>query len=75
VIELPPGESLPVYLIARVLSIHRDHLLHLIEAGELPAIDLRGVGSSRSTIRIARHDLLDFLERRQILGATRKRKN
>jgi Helix-turn-helix domain len=65
---LPPGESFPVHLLARVLHIHRTHLINLIDAGEIQcAVDLRGHGSSRSTIRVPRAAVIEFLEKRRIV--------
>jgi hypothetical protein len=65
---LPPGESFPVYLLARVLHIDRKHVVHLIDTGELKcAVDLRGPGASRSTIRISRAAVIEFLESRRII--------
>jgi excisionase family DNA binding protein len=65
-IELPPGESLPIHVVARALSCHRNHLVNLIEAGHLEAYDLRGPHSSRSTIRITRQTLIEWLASRKI---------
>lgn len=66
-LELPPGEALPVYVIARILCVHRTHVLNWIDSGELKAIDLRGSQSSRSTVRVERQSLVKFLESRQII--------
>jgi hypothetical protein len=66
VIELPPGESLPIHVVARALACHRKHLVNLIEAGDLEAYDLRGPHSSRSTIRVTRQTLIQWLESRKI---------
>jgi hypothetical protein len=65
---LPAGESFPVHLLARILHVHRDHVIHLIDAGEIQcAVDLRGPGASRSTIRVPRAAVIEFLESRRIL--------
>jgi hypothetical protein len=65
---LPPGESFPVHLLARVLHIHRTHLINLIDAGEIQcAVDLRSPGASRSTIRVPRKAVIAFLESRRII--------
>lgn len=67
---LPVGESFPVHLLARVLHVHRKHVIHLIDCGELKcAIDLRSPGASRSTIRVPRAAVLEFLESRRIIVA------
>jgi Helix-turn-helix domain len=65
---LPPGESFPVHLLARVLHVHRTHVINLIDAGEIKcAVDLRGPGASRSTIRVPRAAVIAFLESRRIV--------
>ena len=70
--HLPPGEALPVYVIARALGCHRSDIVHLVEAGEVEAIDLRGPGSSRSTIRVTRQSLMEWLESRSVIATTGK---
>lgn len=69
---LPQGGALPVYIVARALGLHRSHIVSLIEEGELVAFDLRGAGSSRSTLRIPRQSLIQFLEARQSEATTDK---
>lgn len=65
---LPPGESFPVHLLARVLHVTRNHVINLIDTGEIKcAVDLRGAGASRSTIRVSRAAVVEFLESRRIL--------
>jgi hypothetical protein len=65
---LPAGESFPVHLLARVLHVDRKHVIHLIDSGEIKcAVDLRGPGSSRSTIRVSRAAVIEFLESRKII--------
>lgn len=66
-LPLPPGDSLPVFAIAKALNCTRGHVIHLIEAGELPAVDLRAPGASRSTLRVARQSLLDWMESRTVI--------
>lgn len=66
-IELPPGAALPVHVIARALHCDDQHLVHLIESGELEAFDLRSPHSSRSTLRVTRTTLIEFLARRKIV--------
>jgi hypothetical protein len=65
---LPPGESFPVHVLARVLHVDRKHVVHLIDCGELKcAVDLRGPASSRSTIRVPRWAVEEFLRSREII--------
>jgi len=65
---LPPGDSFPVYVLARCFHVHRQHVLNLIDAGELKcAIDFRSPGSSRSTIRVPRWAVEEFLKSREII--------
>jgi excisionase family DNA binding protein len=68
VVELPPGDHFPVYVLARYLHVHRQHVLNLIDSGEIKcAIDIRGAQASRSTIRIPRWAVEDFLKSRTIV--------
>lgn len=70
---LPEGESFPVYLLARTLHVTRNHVINLIDTGELKcAVDLRGPGSSRSTIRVSRAAVIEFLESRRIIVVERR---
>ena len=65
---LPPGESFPVHVLARALQVTRNHVINLIDCGEIThAVDLRGAGSSRSTIRVPRSAVIEFLESRKIM--------
>ena len=67
---LPPGESFPVHVLARVLQVHRDHVINLIDNGELKcAVDLRSPGASRSLIRVPRAAVVEFLQSRRIIVA------
>jgi excisionase family DNA binding protein len=50
---------------ATVLGISERMVYSLVEIGELVAVRLPGTGSRRSAVRIARVDLLDFVERRR----------
>ena len=64
---LPPGESFPVHVLARALHVTRNHVVNLIDCGELKcAVDLRSPGASRSTIRVPRVAVVEFLEARII---------
>ena len=65
---LPAGESFPVHILARVLRVTRNHVVNLIDCGELKcAVDLRSPGASRSTIRVPRAAVVEFLECRRIV--------
>jgi len=64
---LPAGESIAVYQLARHWHCDRGHIIHLVESGAIRAFDLRGEGSSRSTLRIPRAALVEFLEKRQVI--------
>jgi hypothetical protein len=68
---LPPGDTIAVWALAEALGVHRTHITNLLDQGEIKcAIDLRGKGSSRSTIRIPRSAILEFIEKRQVAIAT-----
>jgi excisionase family DNA binding protein len=69
---LPPGETFAVWQLAKMLNCHRSHLVHLIEAGEIVAFDLRGKKASRSTMRVPRNSIVEFLEKRQVIAAATK---
>jgi hypothetical protein len=69
---LPDGKSFPLNVLARALCVHRDHLIHLIECGELPAVDLRAPYSSKSCIRIPREAIEEFLRKRIVATVPRK---
>ncbi len=70
---LPPGETFAVWQLAKLLWCHRNHLVHLIEEGELVAFDLRGKGSTRSTLRVPRGSIVSFLEKRQVIAIAEKK--
>jgi hypothetical protein len=56
-----PGQWLPVWKLARLLNVCRAVVLEWIEEGAIKiAFDLRGKGSSRSTIRIPRSVVVEF---------------
>jgi hypothetical protein len=74
--HLPAGESFPVWQLAQLFHVNRQHLINLIESGEIKiAFDFRGKSSSKSCIRVPRDSLIAFLEKRQVIAVTRKRKN
>jgi hypothetical protein len=64
---LPAGESIAIWQLARHWHCHREHIIRLVESGAIRAFDLRGAGSSRSTLRIPRAALVEFLEKRQVI--------
>ena len=65
---LPPGGSFSVIVLARALQVTRNHVINLIDTGEIKcAVDLRGPGASRSTIRVPRAAVIEFLESRRIV--------
>lgn len=66
--ELPPWKFFPVQWLAKELHCSPEHLIHMIETGELPvAVDLRGKNSSRMMLRIPRQSLVHFLTARKDL--------
>jgi len=73
--HLPNWESFPVNFLAKYLQIHRDHVLRLIELGEIsPVLDLRAPNSTRSCLRVPREAVLDFLKTRQVTVVGKKQK-
>jgi hypothetical protein len=71
--RLPAGQCFPVWQLAKLLGCHRQHIINLVEQGDLVAFDLRGPGSSRATLRIPRNSMIAFLEARQIIATAEKR--
>jgi len=67
-LALPAGDSFPVHVLARYWHVTRPHIINLIESGEIKcAIDIRSPGASRSTIRIPRWAVEEFLKTREII--------
>jgi len=65
---LPQGDSFPVHVLARYWHVDRKTVLMLIDSGEIKcAFDLRAPYSSRSTIRIPRWAIEEFLKTREII--------
>jgi len=65
---LPEGDSFPVHVLARFWHVHRQHVINLIDSGEIKcAIDLRGASGSRSTIRVPRWAAEEFVKSREIV--------
>ena len=66
--EMPEGENIPVHVLARFLHVTRNHVINLIDSGEIKcAVDIRGASASRSTIRVPRWAVEDFLRSREII--------
>jgi len=66
--ELPAGDNFPVHVLARYWHVDRKHIINLIESGEIRcAIDLRSPHASRSTIRVPRWAVEEFLRSREII--------
>ena len=55
---------------ATMLGVSERMAYTLIELGQLAAVKLPGTGTRRSAVRIARADLLDFVERRRAAART-----
>ena len=65
--HLPRIEFVPVFLLAKLWRCHRQHIINLIDSGELKVpVDLRGKASSKSMIRIPRASVVEFLNRRKV---------
>jgi hypothetical protein len=65
--SLPPQDFFPVWQLARIWKAHRQHVINLIESGELKVpVDLRNKASSRSMIRVPRASVVEFLNRRKV---------
>jgi len=54
-----------IWQLSKVLRCNRQHIVDLVEQGELVAFDLRGANSSRSCVRVPRASVIAFLEARQ----------
>jgi excisionase family DNA binding protein len=67
--HLPADRNFAVNTLAKLLGVRRQHVLDWIDSGQIRcAFDLRGAGSSRSTIRIPRAAVLEFLAKRKPQG-------
>jgi hypothetical protein len=68
--ELPPWNFFPIAWCANEWHCSPEHIVNLIETGELPVgVDLRGHKSSKMMIRIPRKSLVAFLNHRKNLEA------
>lgn len=68
--ELPPWDFFPVWWLAERWHCDTEHIVHLIDSGELPlGVDLRNKGSSKTMIRIPRKSVVHFLNLRKDLEA------
>jgi len=66
--ELPDWSFFPCHWLAHRLQVDSKHIANLIESGEIKcAVDLRSRGASRTTIRIPRAAVVEFLTRRRDL--------
>lgn len=66
--ELPAGDHFSVCVLARYLHVTRNHVVNLIDSGEIRcAIDIRGSGASRSTLRVPRWAVEEFLKSRKVI--------
>lgn len=73
--HLPAGESFPVWKLAQLFHVSAQHLVDLIEEGEIVAFDLRGKTSSRACIRVQRAELIKFLQSREITATGKTRES
>lgn len=66
--ELPPKmDFFPVWFLAKLWHAHRQHIVNLIDSGELKVpVDLRNKASSRAMIRVPRASVVEFLTRRKV---------
>jgi hypothetical protein len=67
------GEMFAVWQLSEILRCNRQHIIDLVEQGELVAFDLRGAGSSRATLRIPRDSVKSFLATTSKLRSKRAR--
>lgn len=65
--DLPAGkEFFSVPFLARLWGCSNEHVIGLIESGEIAiAADLRGTGSTKTMWRVTRRAVVDFLNRRK----------
>ncbi len=68
--ELPPWDFFPLWWLAQRLHVTSKHVNTLIDTGEIDcAVDIRGKGSSRATIRVPRNAVIKFLIARKDVEA------
>ena|ERR1017187_3299066 len=69
-VELPPWDFFPVFCLAEKWHVTTQHVINLIESGELEVgVDLRNKASSRAVIRVPRKSVVRFLNARKDLQA------
>ena len=66
--ELPAyARFFPVFLLAKIFRCHRQHVINLIESGDLKVpIDLRGPRATKSMWRAPRPAVVEFLNNRKV---------
>ena len=66
--ELPRNmEFFPVWFLAKLWHATSNHVVNLIDSGELKVpVDLRNKASSRAMIRVPRACVVEFLNRRKV---------
>lgn len=68
--ELPPQDFFPVWQLAKSWRCSPEHVIRLVESGELPVgLDLRNKASSKTMIRVPRKSVVKFLTRRKDMAA------
>lgn len=64
---LPQQEFFPVWQLAKLWKANRQHIINLIESGELKVpVDLRGKAATKTMIRVPRGSVIEFLNRRKV---------
>ncbi len=66
--ELPPKmDFFPVWFLAKLWHCSAQHVLNLIDTGEMPVpVDLRGKAATKTMIRVPRKSVVEFLNRRKV---------
>lgn len=66
--ELPPNMAFfPVWFLAKLWHCSVQHVLNLVDSGELPVpVDLRGKAATKTMIRVPRASVVEFLNRRKV---------
>jgi Helix-turn-helix domain len=67
VVGLPEGEMFSIEQLSKILRCNRQHIVALVEEGELVAYDLRGKDSGRSCVRVLRDSVISFLRASDIV--------
>lgn len=65
--HLPPDrEKFRVWEVATILHCTQEHVIHLIEEGQLgPVVDIKTAGATRSSFVVPRPGLVKFLQERK----------